>query len=191
MKNSTYIFEGKVIDFSFYKGEDQKIRVSYLIKVENVLKNNNDFFALDTIELVSFAPENWDVSDRNELIRLSRNDIDELCKGLDLEFDRTGIFFGKPKGSDFTVVHKSIFFQLTPYSESCKAYFSIPPYFHNCSESKNDFVFQGFDKRFEFLSDFNDYLRKNNLSTLSIKKRWEHNFTPKKEDDRPDYKNGE
>jgi hypothetical protein len=56
--NSKYVFQAVVLDYALVKGQDEKLFVSYLLKVTKNLKENSEKIkSNDTVEVLSIAPE--------------------------------------------------------------------------------------------------------------------------------------
>jgi hypothetical protein len=138
-----------------------------------VLKETNKINIGDTVELISIAPDSWNLMESGDLIINHVEHTDYQSVGLNLSKGTTGVFFNNVINSNvkssFSPVNS--YFQVITYSNSFKSFFQIT---HNFifNKIKNENVIEnskiiGFDKEFNSLREFNSYLNKMGLASIS------------------------
>lgn len=168
---SDYIFEGKVLNILPFRFDDKNY-ISYKISVIKNLKTNSIVNSGDTIELISILPESWGVLDNGEFYKKINYDhfAKSSQKGLAADINSFGVFFAE-KNELITSTNISFSLSLIPSFQNSDSYFNIIPVsFYNESLKKREtkYTVEGFNKEFNNLSSFNDYLKNLNLPPLSI-----------------------
>jgi hypothetical protein len=167
IKNSEYVFEGVVLDFTFVQDTNDGYFVSYKLNVKNLLKETKDISINDTVELVSPLPDKWRILNNGELLTLNLDKPLSSLKGLHLSLNTLGVFVTKKNTSNVSEEKNSI--SLMPYCMSSDCFFQVTPIEKYDSKKHKKFttyIIEGFDKSFHSKDEFNDFLKKMNLNLL-------------------------
>lgn len=167
IKNSDYIFEGVVLDFTFIQDTNEVYFVSYKLKVKTLLKETKDLNLNDTVELVSPLPDKWRILNNGELLTLNLDEPLSSLKGLHLSLNTIGVFVTKKNITNISGGKNSI--SLMPYCISSNCFFQLTPIEKYDSKKRNKysiFFIEGFGKSFHSKVEFNDFLKKMNLNLL-------------------------
>lgn len=168
IKNSEYVFEGVVLDFTFIQDINEDYFVSYKLKVKNLLKETKDININDTVELVSPLPDKWRILSDGELLTLNLDKPLSSLNGLHLSLNTLGVFVTKKNTSNVSERKNSI--SLTPYCKSSNCFFQLTPiekYDSKKHKKYSTYFIDGFDKSFNSKDEFNQFLEKMNLHLLA------------------------
>jgi hypothetical protein len=172
IKNSEYVFEGIVLDFTFIQDANEAYFVSYKLKVNNLLKETKEISINDTVELVSPLPDKWRILNNGELLTLNLDKPLSSLKGLHLSLNTIGVFVTKKNTSNVSEWKNSI--SLMPYSISSNCYFQltqIEKYDSKKHKKYSEYLIEGFDKSFHSKVEFNNFLKKMNLNSLNVESK--------------------
>ena len=167
IKNSEYVFEGVVLNFTFIQDTNDAYFVSYKLKVKNLLKETTDISINDTIELISPLPDKWRILNNGELLTLNLDKPLSSLNGLHLSLNTLGVFITKKNTSNVSEGKNSI--SLIPYCMTSDCFFQLTPiekYDSKKHKKFSTYIIEGFDKSFHSKGEFNAFLKKMNLNEL-------------------------
>jgi len=176
LKNTPFIFKGKVIIFKAFKIEnDTTLYASYTIQIQEIYKDEiPDLKYSGLIELITQAPNTWCLTKDGFFVVFPNRKYyydDKLL--FDFSKGGIGIFFCKKK--DFTPTVKTdnaITLEPVCNTSDCFLYYYSEPYYKNINNKViGPFRIKGLGKEFNNKDELLEYLKKANIiSQIEIDK---------------------
>lgn len=177
LNNSQYIFEGTVVDLDFIKDETDNYFVSYILKVETLLKSADNIAVGDSVELISPLPDDWVITENGELIKtITFHQKLSALNGLRLDRAVRGVFMANSSEN----IINSTKLSLVPYCLKSNCFYRITSKGELDEENHKvhqRYSVEGFDNYFESREKFNEYLKQFQLAEIET----EHKSDKKKD----------